>query len=112
MTGAGDLFYRFTAQKRTDEVDNYGTTVGAFVEQFSVSGAIKHLRGSEEVLASRLGGVHPLLITVRATSLTRKITTDWRLIDARTGTEYAIRDVTPETDRAFISLLCESGVAT
>ncbi len=112
MTGAGDLFYRFTAQKRTPQEDGYGNTVADFVEQFSVSGAIKHLRGGEDVLASRLGGVHPLLITVRDTSLTRKITTDWRLIDARTGTEYAIRDVTPETDRAFISLLCESGVAT
>lgn len=112
MIGPNNLYYRFTAQKRTAQEDGYGNTVSDFVEQFTISGAIKHRRGGEDVLASRLGGVHPLLIIVRSTELTRKITTDWRLIDARNNTEYAIRDVTPETDRAFITLLCESGVAT
>lgn len=111
MTSAGDLYYRFVAQKRQQVEDGFGNTVGDFVEQFTVHGAIKHLRGGEDVLASRLEGVHPVLITVRNSWLTRKITTDWRMIDTRNSTEYAVRDVTHETDRAFISLLCASGVA-
>ena len=63
-------------------------------------------------MARRLQGRHTQVITLRASSQTRQITAEWRLVDARDGTVFNVRDVTPETDRTWISLLCERGVAT
>lgn len=109
--GSGDLYYRVDCQKRAGQDDGLGNTVSAFATQFSVRAAYRHLRGGESVMASRLENKHPIIITVRASSQTREITADWLLIDARDGTAWAVRDVTHETDRQWISLLCERGVA-
>lgn len=109
--GAGDLYYKVDCQKRGEQDDGYGNTVSDFVTQFTVRAAYRHLRGGEGVIAARLENKHPVIITVRASSQTRQITSDWRLVDARDGTAWAVKDVTHETDRQFISLLCERGVA-
>ena len=108
---AGDLYYRVHCQKRVERDDGYGNTVAEFAIQFTVRAAYRHLRGGETVMASRLENKHPVLITVRASSQTRQINSDWRLVDARDDAAWAIRDVTAETDRQFITFLCESGVA-
>jgi head-tail adaptor len=112
--GAGDLYYRVDCQKKqaaTDEFSNPVPGGGTWETQFSVRAAYRHLRGGESVMAGRLQGKHSQVITVRASSQTRLITAAWRLIDARDGTVFAVRDVTLETDRQWISLLCERGVA-
>lgn len=109
---AGPLFHRVECQVRANVDDVYGNEAsGEFETQFAVSAAYKHLRGGEDVLAGRLEGIHPVIVTVRASSQTRQITTDWRLIDARDNTIWAINDVTHNTDRAFIDLLCRRGTA-
>jgi len=109
---AGDLYYKVHCQKRQVIDDGYGNTVsGPFETQFTVRAAYRHLRGGEAVIASRLENRHPVIITVRASSQTKQITADWQLVDARDGAVWAVRDVTHETDRQFISLLCERGVA-
>jgi len=108
---AQSLYYKVHCQKRIEQDDGYGNTVSDFATQFTVRAAYRHLRGGETVIASRLESKHPVVITVRASSQTRQINSDWRLVDARDGTEWAVRDVTPETDRQFITFLCESGVA-
>ena len=113
--GAVDLYYKVDCQKEDDSVDELGNPVpgaGGWQTQFSVRAAYRHLRGGESVIAARLQGQHTQVITVRASAQTRQITTDWRLVDARDGTVFNIRDVTAETDRQWISLLCERGVAT
>lgn len=113
MTSAGDLTHKVHCQKRTGGPDGYGNIVtGAFVTQFTVHAAYRHLRGGESVIASRLEGVHPALITVRRSSRTLQITNDWQLVDARTGTVWAVNDVTHEEDRQWITLLCREGVAS
>ena len=109
--GAGDLYYRVAFDKRAEVEDGYGNTVSNWVEQFQCRAAYRHLRGGESVMASRLQGRHTQVIIVRASLQTRQITTDWRVRDARTGDEFNIRDVTVETDRMWISFLCERGVA-
>ncbi len=109
---AGDLKYRVHCQKRVAVDDGYGNTVGDFETQFTVRAAYLHLRGGETVIASRLENRHPVVITVRSSSQTRQIGADWRLVDARDGTEWAVRDVTRETDGQFIGLLSERGVAS
>ncbi|HWM82949.1 MAG TPA: head-tail adaptor protein [Pseudolabrys sp.] len=108
---AGDLRYKIHCQKRVQIDDGAGNTVGDFATQFTVRAAYRHLRGGETVIASRLENRHPIIITVRASSQTRQLNSDWRLVDAHDGTAWAVRDVTCETDRQWISLLCERGVA-
>jgi SPP1 family predicted phage head-tail adaptor len=112
--GAGDLYYRVDCQKEVPGVDELGNPVpgaGGWQTQFSVRAAYRHLRGGEDVMAGRLQGRHTQVITVRSSSQTRQITAGWRLIDARDGTVFNVRDVTAETDRQWVSLLCERGVA-
>lgn len=124
MMGAGDLTYRVAFLKREALNDGKGNTLGnKLVEQFQSRAAYRHLRGGESVMANRLSGKHVQVITVRASTLTRQITTDWVIRDVRasnetapgsgkfTGDVFNIRDVTHETDRQWISLLVEKGVA-
>ena len=111
---AGDLFYKVDCQKLIPGADELGHPVpgaGGWMAQFTVRAAYRHLRGGEDVMAGRLQGRHTQVITVRASSQTRQITAGWRLVDARDGTVFNVRDVTQETDRMWISLLCERGVA-
>lgn len=113
--GAGDLKYRVDCQKEvpgTDELGNPVPGAGGWATLFSVRAAYLHLRGGEDIMAGRLQGRHTQVITVRSSSKTRQITADWRLTDARDGTVFNVRDVTPETDRMWVSLLCERDVAT
>lgn len=113
--GSGDLYYRVDCQKEVAGVDELGHPVpgaGGWATQFTVRAAYRHLRGGEDIMAGRLQGRHTQVITVRASSQTRQITAGWRLIDARDGTVFNVRDVTHETDRMWVSLLCEHGVAT
>lgn len=112
---SGDLTERVTLAKRSetnpDDPRDIGNVEGAWVDQGTVWAQFIHLRGGEEVLAGRLQGRHTQVIRVRASTLTRAIATDWRVTDARTGVQFAIRDVTLDPGRAAIDLLCESGVA-
>jgi len=110
--GAGDLFYRVAFDKRAEVEDGYGNTVSGWVEQFQSRAAYRHLRGGESVMAGRLAGKHTQIVTVRASSQTRAVTTDWRVRDVRNSDVFNIRDVTHEADRQWISLLVEKGAAT
>lgn len=108
---APNLYYKVHCQKRVEIDDGAGNTVGDFATQFTVRAAFTHLRGGEAVIASRLENKHPVVVTLRSSAQTRQINSDWRLVDARDGAAWPVRDVTPETDRHWISLLCERGVA-
>lgn len=113
---AGDLYEAVTFEKREtgnpDSPADYGNTETTWRCQFSCRAGYQHLRGGETVLAGRLQGRHPQIIRVRSFAKSRTVTTDWRIVDQRTGTVFNIRDITPTTDRAFIEFLVESGVAT
>ncbi|MBD9372110.1 phage head closure protein [Rhizobium sp. ARZ01] len=108
---ANDLFQRVAFDLRPPIDDGMGNTQGDWQEQFQCRAAYRHLRGGESIMAGRLQGKHTQIITVRASSQTREITTDWRVRDTRTGDEFNIRDVTHENGRQWISLLIERGVA-
>lgn len=109
--GAGDLIERVHAERREDVDDGYGNRQATWVRQFACRAAYRHLRGGEDVLAGRLAGVHSTVIVVRRSRAALAVATDWRLVDDRDGTVWAVRDVTHETDRTFISFLCQRGVA-
>lgn len=78
---------------------------------------IRELRdGSEAVLAAKLTGVAPCLVIARVSNFTRQITTNDRFVELiPNGGERVlnIRTATPPGRRgAFITFMCEAGVAT
>lgn len=110
--GAGALVDRVGFQKLGQASDEAGGTISAFAEIFVCRAKIFHMRGGESVIAGRLEGRHTIIIRVRASADARTVTADWRVVDKRSGQVYAVRDVTPSDDRAYIDFLAESGVAT
>ena len=112
---AGKLTERVTIARRIeinpDAPNDYGNTVADWADEGTVSAEYIHLRGGEAVMAGRLQGRHPQIVRVRASALTRQVETHWRVTDARTGTHFNVRDVTPDPGRAWIDWLCEVGTA-
>lgn len=112
---AGKLRERLSFEKRADLAEpgtGSGTVRGQWVSQFQpFSAAILYMRGGEDVLASRLSGIQPAIITVRSTSETRRIDASWRARDLKTGAIFNIKAPNPTADRKFIEFLAETGVA-
>ena len=111
--GSGGLYRKVTLQQPMSGSDGGGGALDGFVDAFTCRAEYVHLRGGESVLASRLEGVHSQVIRVRASSETRAATTDWRIVDARDGTIYNIREISEdEMSRLWLDFLCQRGVAT
>lgn len=91
--------------------DGYGGVESGWAEQFACRAEFIYSRGSEGAEAARLEGRAAYKVRIRQSGAGRTITTGWRLRDARRGTVYNIREVDFITDRAFIWLVAESGVA-
>lgn len=108
---AGELYYSVAFEKSGTAPDGYGGTLTAWTEQFACRAAFTHLRGGEAVQAARLENRHPQVISVRKSIQAGQVTAEWRIRDKRTGEVFAIKDIEPHTDRAFISFLCERGTA-
>jgi hypothetical protein len=115
VSDAGKLQNKVSFSQRVevnpDAPNDYGVTVGEWQEQFVEMAEYIHYRGGEEVLAARLAGRHIQVIRIRANTRTRRITSDWKAVDVKHGTEFNIRDVTHVVDRQWIDLLCEAGVS-
>ncbi len=112
MTTAGQLRHRIAFDKRIAVDDGMGNEEGDWQEQFQVSAAVRAKMGGEAVAAARLSGQQPATITVRSSSNTRQVTTDWRARDVHQGTIYNIRSIAdPDGLRAWLDMLCQSGVA-
>lgn len=111
--GAGDLRHRVTFQKQSVVDDGMGNTVaGPWEDQFTVAAGVIAKFGGEAVLAARLTGQQPYQLIVRQSEQTRQIAVDWRVQDARTGIELAIRSIVdPDDSHAWFEMLCQSGVA-
>lgn len=108
---AGQLRDRVTFALRSSGTDEFGNGEGDFADQFTVWARVQYLRGGEDVMAARLQGNQPVVITVRASTDTRRITTDWRATDERDATRvFNVRSASPGERRDSIDLLCQSGV--
>lgn len=111
MLGAGDLRDRITFQARGE--DDNGDPIGRWGDRFSRSARLTWLRGSESVMASRLEGRQPVVITVRACSQTRLIDGAWRAVNARNDKQkFNITAVSPAKESGFIDVLAVMGGAT
>jgi len=109
---AGELRERFEFQERIPASDGYGNEQGAWAARYECAARRQMLRGGENVMASRLEGRSPAILTIRANSQARRITSDWRARDIRTEEIWNVRSISPSERRDFLDLLVEKGVAT
>jgi SPP1 family predicted phage head-tail adaptor len=115
--GAGDLRERISFQRRVSVDDGWGNTSGAgeFETQFTVWANLRPLRGNETVMAARLEGRQPHILTVRQSSDTRRITTAWQAVDARNPTRvFAVTapPADPTGKRQWLEILVTEGAVS
>lgn len=104
---------RFEARGFVEDDTSGNPQSGPFAEVYSCAAEITPKLGGETVLAERLTGTQPMLITVRMCKALEDLTTDWRIVDTRTGTEYNIKaSSNPDEKKKFLEILAVSGVAT
>lgn len=106
---AGQRTERIAFDQRA--IGETGVRDGDWVEQFVYSAEVTHLVRGETVIASRLQGVQPIVVSVLRSTDSRRVTTDWRARDVRSGATYNIRAVTPAKTRDRIDFLCDGGPA-
>jgi head-tail adaptor len=97
-------------------MDRYGNEQTSWANRFVVRAQIAPKLGGEDVMAARLQGTQPVVIRVRSSVDTRKITPTWRVTDTNSGTVYNVRSVCDpfmgQAERGrWIEVLAESGVA-
>lgn len=110
--GAGDLYHTVAFEQRTITTDGYGNTeTSDFEERFRCRAGLSALRGGEAVMGSRLEGRQPVIVRVRRSRDTTRIAADWRARDVFSDQVYAVRAVSETTDRKWIEVVAESGVA-
>lgn len=110
---AGDLYESVAFDAPTSAPDGYGGTESGWSESLACRAHFRWLRGGEGVMAGRLEGRQPVVVTIRSSTLARAVTTGYRMRDVRTGAVYNVRSATPMQDsRQWIEVLCEGGVAT
>lgn len=107
---AGLLSRRALFQARVEQSDGFGNTVSSWQDAFTRWCHVRYLKGGETVMAARLEGRQPVVLTVRRDPQSEGITHDMRaVIDGRS---YNLReDPRPTDDRLWLEMAAESGVA-
>ncbi|MDX8517968.1 phage head closure protein [Mesorhizobium dulcispinae] len=108
----GQLRESVTLQDFMTIDDGHGNEISDFFDVATVPARIQFLKGSEEVIAARLTGTQPIVITIRNGGPSAAVSTDWRVINDRTSETYNIRSIIRSERGDWIELLVESGVAT
>lgn len=109
----GDLRDLIHFQRRKKSDDGFGNQIaGDWITQFTLRANLKPLKGSETVIASRLAGIQPYVLTVRASPMSMEVSTDWRLVDARNADRVfnitAVID--PDGRRRWVEITATEGV--
>lgn len=107
---------RLERRPETDD-DGAGNTEGEFAPVIGgekLRAEIRELTfgAGETVDAGKLTGHAPVLVVLRASSITRAITAGDRLIDLTNDRTLNIRSVQAARRNDYVTLACESGVAT
>lgn len=112
---SGDLIHSVAFDAPTRADDGHGGTEtgwGLPENAVQVRAHFRWLRGSEPVIAARLAGRQPVVVSVRSSAATRAVTPAWRMRDLHSGVIYNIRTgPVPSDDRIWLEFTCESGVA-
>lgn len=103
---AGDLTKRVTLLEPIEALDRDRQVVHSWADRGTVWCHVRWLRGGESVMQARLASKSPAIVTVRASTLTRRITSDWRVRIG--GREFEAKEDPRESDdRAFLEMLVE-----
>lgn len=108
---AGRLNKRVAFERPLETSNGAGGTIEGWAPEFTVWAVYRRLRGGETVQAARLAGSQPTVITVRSSVQARRVTTDWRARDERTGEVFNLRAIVETDDRSMLEITAESGVA-
>lgn len=109
-SGAGALNHRVEFQQPVTGDDGHGGVVTSWETRFSVAARLVPKLGGEDVVAQRMQGKQPYIVTVRSSSETRMVTTAWRARNARTGAIYNIKSSANTDERgAYLDLLAVEG---
>lgn len=92
--------------------DENGTAIGAWRHQFFAHAKLVPLRRGESVIAGRLAGVQPYVLTIRDKAAAKYLATDWRVKNRRTGETFNITTVERDpAKRGEVSCVIVAGVA-
>lgn len=111
MMSAGELRERVAFEEPSSLETDEGIVAGPWTERFQRWARLQPLRGTEPIIAQRLAGVQPVVVSIRSDLSTRTVTSAWRVRHLRDNDMYNIRAVTPDESLEYIDLLCETGVA-
>lgn len=116
MTDGTQLRDRFLCQTKgiaTDEYNNPSPDNAVWETQFSVRAKVRAKLGGEGVIAGRLEGKQPYIVTIRQSRQARRITPEWRLVDANDSSRVlAVRSIIdPDQKNRWLEILAEEGVA-
>ncbi|ETX26565.1 head-tail adaptor protein [Roseivivax isoporae] len=109
-----NLIERVAFDRPTETQDGYGGTETGWSEapaSYETRAQFIYQRGSEAVEAARLTGRSIYKVRIRSSVAAREITAAWRMRDLRRGTIYNIREIDTITDRQWVYVTVESGVA-
>lgn len=95
----------------TVSTDEYGGQISGWTEQFRDRVQFIYQRGREAENAGRLTGSAVFKVKMRSSTKSREITPDYRMRDVRRGVAFNIREVDAISDRRWVWLMAESGVA-
>ena len=104
---AGRLTKRATLLEPIEAVDDDGQVVQSWADRGTVWCNWTPRRGGEGVMQARIESRNPAIITVRASALTRRITSEW--VARIDGREFDVKEAPTETpDRAFLEFYAET----
>ncbi|GLR99204.1 MULTISPECIES: head-tail adaptor protein [Bradyrhizobium] len=111
---AGSLRERVAFEARAFVDDGMGNPQsGDWTLRHTCAARIAPKLGGETVLASRLTGTQPMLITVRLCRALADFGTDWRIRDVRTDAIYNVKAMSnPDEKKRYLEILAVSGEAT
>lgn len=103
---AGQLTKRVTLLEPVKGLDEDRQPVIRYEDAGTVWCNVRWLRGGESVMQSRLASKSPAILTVRSSSVTRRVTSEWRVVID--GKRFEVREDPRESDdRAFLEFLAE-----
>ncbi|WP_136652597.1 head-tail adaptor protein [Paracoccus aeridis] len=104
---AGRLNQRVTFQAYVMIETDMGGVVEGWEDRFALWAHLRYLRGSEAVMQARLVSKAPVIITVRRSARSERITSEWRAVVGSVIFDLK-EDPRPSEDGGFFEMLAEA----
>ena len=111
MRGAGALRHLVAFDAPVRVPDGSGGFDRTWSDGAPMKAELRYDRGAEASQAGRLTGTAVFKVRVRSSAAARAVTADHRMRDLRSSAAYQVREVDAETDRQWVWIGVEGGVA-